>query len=166
MRLLWARYGREFYSKPPHGVPENAMPALIAEATGVDASVFIERHAYGREDVDLTPLLARQGIALDWPPASKLPSMGIRTRQSHGETHIATVYEGEAGHRAGLSAGDILVAIGGLKVTETGGCDRLLRAYKPGDTVQVHVFRRDELRAFELTLEPSPLTECVLNPSE
>ena len=123
MRLLWNRYGRDFYQAPPQGVPEDAMPALIAEATGVDTSTFIERHVVGREDVDLASLLARQGILLEWKPASKLPSMGIRTRQSHGETQIATVYEGEAGHKAGLSAGDTLVAIGGLKVSESGGCD-------------------------------------------
>src|SRR5690606_33542518 len=111
MRLLWRRYGRRFYRGGSKGVPEDAMAELVREATGVDASSFIERCAHGREDVPLESLFAGQGIALSWKVPSAVPSLGIRTRIMHDEVQIATVYEHGAAHQGGLSAGDTLVAV-------------------------------------------------------
>ncbi|MGB3289366.1 MAG: PDZ domain-containing protein [Burkholderiaceae bacterium] len=162
MRLMWERYGRDFYTGAGKGVPEDAMADLIREATGVDAGDFIARHALGREDVPLEQLLPLLGISLSWKPASGTVALDVRLRDSHGETQIATAYEGGAAHRGGLSAGDTLVAIDGLKVNSAAGLDRLLEAYQPGDSVTVHVFRRDELRAFTVELGAPTATECVL----
>lgn len=163
MRLLWDRYGRDFYQGGATGIPENAMPRLIREATGVDVSDFIARYAEGREDIPLQPMLAQQGIKLEWQAASKQPTLDVRTRSAQGETQLATVFEGGAAHRAGLCAGDTLVAINGLRVPENGP-DSLLQAYQAGDTVTIHVFRRDELRVFETTLAHPERTECTLAP--
>src|SRR5690606_13349685 len=134
------------------GLAEDAMPALILEATGADVGDFIERYAEGREDIPLGPLFAEQGIALHWEAATTLPSLDARLRATNGQTQLATVYEGGAAHRAGLSAGDALLAIGGLKADTPATIDKLLAAYRPGDTVGVHVFRRDELREFQVRL--------------
>ena len=41
--------------------------------------------------------------------------------------------------------------------------ERLLAAYEPGQTVQVHAFRRDELHCFTLQLARPALDECVLS---
>jgi len=161
MRLLWDRYGRDFYQGSGKGVPENSIARLVREATGVDVSDFIARYVDGREDIPLQSLLRQQGIRLELKAASSTPTLDVRIRPAHGETVLATVFEGGAAHRAGLSAGDILVAINGLRVTETGP-DRLLQAYQPGDTVTVHVFRRDELRAFDVTVSEPARTECIL----
>jgi predicted metalloprotease with PDZ domain len=165
MRLMWDRYGRDFYTGTAAGMAEDAMAGLIYDATGVDARDFILRHAYGREDVPLDRLLPMQGISISWKPVSDNPTLDIRVRNNHGEAQIATVYEGGAAHRGGLSAGDTLVAVDGLKVSDSAGLDRLLTAYQPGDPVVVHVFRRDELRAFELVLNAPIATECVLEPA-
>ncbi|MDS1140275.1 PDZ domain-containing protein [Pusillimonas sp. SM2304] len=162
MRLLWQRFGRDFYQGGGQGIAEDAMPALIQEATGVDTRDFIARYAYGREDVPLERLLPLQGIAMNWKAASAAPALDARLRSSHGETQIATVYEGGRAHAAGLSAGDTLLAINGLRVTDTASAERLLGAYQAGDEVDVHVFRRDELRAFRLGLGEPAATECVL----
>jgi predicted metalloprotease with PDZ domain len=51
-----------------------------------------------------------------------------------------------------LSAGDILVAIDGLRVTAT-NLETLLSRYGVGSTVEVYAFRRDELMTFSLTLQ-------------
>ncbi|HUG57229.1 MAG TPA: PDZ domain-containing protein, partial [Candidimonas sp.] len=162
MRLLWQRYGRDFYRGTGTGVPENGIPGLVQEATGVDASDFIARYAYGREDVPLEALLASQGITLAWKPVPGPVSLDARMRSSHGETTIATAYEGGAAHSSGLSAGDTLVAINGLRVTDNASLERLLRSYQAGDQVTVAVFRRDELRAFRVTLNAPAATECTL----
>lgn len=162
MLLLWQRYGRDFYQGGGSGVAEDAMPGLILEATGVDTTDFIQRHAYGREDVPLEQLLPQQGISITWKSASSAPTLDARLRTSHGETQIATVYEGGSAHAAGLSAGDTILAINGLRVADATSVDRLLGAYQPNDSVDVHVFRRDELRAFRLKLGTPGTYECVL----
>src|SRR5690606_28109990 len=73
MRLLWRRYGRDFYQGKPRGVTERAMPGLIRAATGADVTDFIKRHALGCEDVPLKAALARAGITLSAQPEHPRP---------------------------------------------------------------------------------------------
>ena len=141
------------------------MPELIQEATGFDATDFLVRYAYGREDVPLSELLEPQGITLSWVPAKNDLGLGARIRNAQGQCTIATVYEGEAAHQAGLSAGDTFVAIEGLKVTDEKSLRSLLSRWQPGDEVAIHVFRRDELREFRLTLAAPAAMECSLQRS-
>jgi predicted metalloprotease with PDZ domain len=163
MRLLWQRYGRDFYRGKPQGLPEDGLPALIKEATGVDARRFIARHAYGTADVPLAELLAAQGVKLQWKASVNIPSLDVRTRKQGDSLVLATVLEGGAGHRGGLSAGDVLVAIDGLKVEGAAGVEVLLGQYRVGDRVSVHVFRRDELRMFQVRLSGPEALDCVLS---
>ena len=162
MRLMWERYGRDFYQGAAVGLSEEAMSGLIREATGVDVSDFIARYAYGRDDVPLDELLPLQGISVRWKTASDTATLDARLRTVHGETQLATVYEGGSAHAGGLSAGDIVMAINGLRVGDSNSLERLLRAYEPGDVVTVHIFRRDELRVFGVRLNAPDVAECVL----
>lgn len=163
MRLLWQRYGRDFYRGKAQGLAEDGLPALIKEATGVDARRFIARHAYGTADVPLAELLAAQGVKLQWKASVNIPSLDVRTRKQGDLLVLATVLEGGAGHRGGLSAGDVLVAIDGLKVEGASGVEVLLGQYRAGDRVSVHVFRRDELRVFQVRLNGPEALDCVLS---
>ncbi|ODA18843.1 peptidase M61 [Achromobacter xylosoxidans] len=163
MRLLWQRYGRDFYRGKALGLPEDGLPALIKEATGVDARRFIARHAHGTADVPLAELLAAQGIKLQWKASVNIPSLDVRTRKQGDSLVLATVLEGGAGHKGGLSAGDVLVAIDGLKVEGAAGVEVLLGQYRVGDRVSVHVFRRDELRVFQVRLNGPEALDCVLS---
>ncbi|HYG44886.1 MAG TPA: PDZ domain-containing protein, partial [Bordetella sp.] len=163
MRLLWQRYGRDFYRGKAQGLPEDALPALVREATGVDVRRFVARHAYGTADVPLAELLAPHGVGLQWKATVNIPSLDARTRKQGESLALATVLEGGAAHKAGLSAGDVLVAVDGLRVDAPAGLDLLLAQYRAGDRVTVHVFRRDELRAFTVRLAPPTALDCVLS---
>ncbi|CAB3900923.1 M61 family metallopeptidase [Achromobacter deleyi] len=162
MRLLWQRYGRDFYQGKPQGLPEDGLPGVIKEATGVDARRFIARYAYGVADVPLAELLAPHGIKVQWKVSANIPSLDVRTRKQGDSLVLATVLEGGAGHKGGLSAGDLLVAIDGLKVEGAAGVEVLLGQYRVGDRVDVHVFRRDELRVFTVRLGGPEALDCVL----
>jgi len=166
MRLLWRRYGCDFYrSDTPQGVPENAIAALVREATGVDVQDFIDAYVDGTRDVPLAELLADHGITLRWQADGNTPGLDatVRTepRTDGARIVLASVHEGGAAHRAGLSAHDVLVAIDGLRVDAKQPLATVLAAYRPGDTVRVHVFRRDELRDFTVKLAAPP-QRCVL----
>jgi len=162
MRLMWNRYGRNFHAGQATGVPEDAMATLILDATGVDADTLIRDCAEGTHDVPLPDLLAAQHVTLRWQADGEAPGLDARTRKQGEHVVLAAVHEGGAAHRGGLSAHDMLVAVDGLRVDTHTGLDTLLAAYQPGDTVQVHVFRRDELRCFAVKLSPPP-QRCVLS---
>ena len=71
------------------------------------------------------------------------------------------MFDGGAAQAAGLSAGDVLVALDGLKVTGK-TLDALLARRMAGETVQVHAFRRDELKTFSVILQaPLQDTACL-----
>jgi len=165
MRLLWQRFGKHFYRGRPQGMGEGDMPALIEAATGVkraDVARFIARYVDGCEDLPLADWLAGQGVDLHWQAAQREPSLDVRTRSQQGQTVLAAVMENGAAHRAGLSAGDVLVALDGLRISSEDSLRRLLAAYQPQDTVTLHAFRRDELRRFKVTLAAPALGQCVL----
>ena len=90
------------------------------------------------------------------------PSLHVRTRKEGGDCKLASVYEGGAAHRAGLSAGDTLIAIDGLRVTAS-NLDALLARYRNGDCVTVHAFRRDELMSVDVTLRPESAPQLSLS---
>jgi len=162
MLLLWQRYGKTFYTGVQKGIEENAMAGLIQEATGVNVDDYLLRYVYGCEDVPLTKLLADQGVTLACEKSNALPSIDVRTKTGSGQLELATVYKGGAGHRAGLSAGDLLVAVNGLRITDAASLDQAMRLCRPNQSVPVHVFRRDELRVYKVKTASPPNDKWTL----
>ncbi|GJH22371.1 M61 family metallopeptidase [Caballeronia novacaledonica] len=164
MRLLWQRYGREFYNGRARGILEEDVEALFAEATGADLRSLFRDGVRGTRDLPLDALFEPFGIAMtpDLPGngASVKPSLGARVRGG-ADCTLAVVHEGSAAQKAGLSAGDVLVAIDGLRVTGS-NLDALLSRYLPGAKVDVHAFRRDELRRTEVKLDGPEIARYVL----
>ncbi|MDN7877770.1 M61 family metallopeptidase [Burkholderia aenigmatica] len=163
MRLLWQRYGRDFYRGKQAGVEENEVEALIEAATGVALGRLFADAVHGTRDLPLAELLAPFGVTLTPDVANGAaakPTIGARLRGG-ADCTFAAVYEGGAAHRAGLSAGDTLIAVDGLRVTGT-NLDALLARYRPGDKVEVHAFRRDELRTAKLKLDGPEVTRYRL----
>lgn len=164
MRLMWTRYGRDFYRGKPIGLAEDVMPSLILEATGVDTRDLISRYAEGREDPPLKELFALHNIELKAHSKDSTPTLNVRLKESAGEVQIATVYEFGAAHQAGLSAGDTLVAINSLRVRTSQQLQDLLKRYQANDTIQVSVFRGDELRHYRVCLAAAAADHFELQP--
>lgn len=160
MRALWQLYGRDFYQNlgkgKAQGVAENEMEVLIEKITGVNVKRFMDRYVRGTEDLPLAELYAAFGVQVtDENPRAKV-SLGARLAKQGSDCKLANVYESGAAHRAGLSAGDVLVAINGLRVTAADVADNLsacLSPYALGEMVQIHAFRRDELLIFNVKLQ-------------
>ncbi len=164
MRALWRRYGRDFYSeRGGRGVTEAEVEALFDEVSGLKLKPLFELAVRGTKDLPLEEALAAFAVVLSDGRKSGKPSLEVRTKKDGGDCRIASVFEGGAAHRAGLSAGDVLVAIDGLRVTAS-HVDGLLQRYRVGDTVGVHAFRRDELMTFHVVLqsESAPHFGCEM----
>src|ERR1700761_5111810 len=65
MRLLWQRYGRDFFRGKSQGIEEADVEALFAEATGADLSELFAEGVRGTSDLPLDTLLASFGVTLE-----------------------------------------------------------------------------------------------------
>ncbi|MBM7333401.1 MAG: PDZ domain-containing protein [Alcanivorax sp.] len=179
MRLLWRRHGQT-----GEGVPEQGIRPLAEEVAGVDLGDFFEQALYSTEDLPLAELLAERGVTLHWraaeghgdlggkpgggKPGNKAGAtaapvnLGVRVAADPGGARVQLAYEQGAAMAAGLSAGDVIIAVDGLKV-DAGNLDTVLAAYCEGERVEVHAFRRDELMRFTVDLAPSEPTTAWLS---
>ncbi|MCC7325381.1 MAG: M61 family metallopeptidase [Burkholderiales bacterium] len=167
LRALWERHGQRGI-----GVPEDAVPRLACELAGRDLSDFFAHYVDGTEDPPLSSLLADFGVSLHTRAAEgdrdrggkaghgKPPrcSLGIRLGP---EQRVAWVLRDGPAAAAGLSALDTLVAIDGIQATPE-HLAAMLKRRAPGDIVEIHAFRRDELMAFDVTLGAAPADTCYL----
>ena len=177
MRALWQRYGRTGL-----GVPEDGIARLASELAGRDLGDFFARHVDGTEDPPLAELLAAAGVTLKLRAARNARDRGgdqggpaagsdesaaaARTTfgfelAAGGEARLQHVFSGGPAERAGLAAGDVLVAIDGLRATAA-AVETLREQRRAGDTLAIHAFRRDELFTAALTLADAPLDTCWL----
>lgn len=151
MRLLWQRHGQTGI-----GVAEDGIFTAVGEVGGSECGArlarWLRKTVEGTDDLPLTRLLKPFGIELRMEVAAKGPVLGVKFATGNSEARIATAWDDGPAQRAGLSAGDVLIAVDGLKVSAS-NIDALLERRQPGERIEVHAFRRDELMHFELELE-------------
>lgn len=164
MRALWQQYG-----KTGIGVPEGAIEALAATIAGCDLQDFFAKAVYGKADIDLIALFATVAIDFAWKrpgqlkPDDPIPgTIGARIgSEVNGDARLTHVYAGGAAQCAGLSAGDVVLAIDGLRVS-AGTFDRHLRAARVGDRLTLLAVRRDEVFSATVTLQEQAATLCSM----
>jgi len=173
MRLLWQRYGRTGV-----GVPEDGVEAIAAEVAGVSLQGFFDQALRGTQDLPLADLLGDVGVSFQLRPtesqedkggkpaadieAGPRPTLGLRATADAGGARVTHVFDGGAAQVAGLSAGDLVVAVDGIRA-DNQNLEKRIASYPVGARVQVHVFRRDELTALEAELRAAPADTCVLS---
>lgn len=173
MRALWERHGLT-----GKGVGEDEWERLAEEVTGVDLGEFFARAVRGTGDLEWGQLLLDAGVIWELRPAesegdaggrpargaaalARRVSLGARLAEEGTQARLAAVPDDGPAQRAGLAPGDVLIAVDGLRVTRA-DLEKRLAWYAPGETVQVHAFRRDELHTFSVTLQSPPADTCVL----
>ena len=176
MRLLWQRYGKTGIGVPEDGIERAAQE--IGEILGLDLAGFFDQALRTTQDLPLEDLLGQFGVAMTWRPAESdsdkggkpakdAPQrvtrsvLGVRLDEQSVEAKIAHVLTGGAALQAGLAAGDVIIAVDGLRATRA-SLEKLVGTRPPGTIVRVHAFRRDELMELEVTLQAAPADTCVL----
>ncbi len=155
MAALWQEYG-----KTGRGLPEGGIFALVERLGGPKLARWLERTVQGTEDFPLARWLARMGVTYAAEGEGSGPWLGAKVA-TQGEAKLAQVFDGGPAQAAGLSAGDVLVALDGLKVTGANLAASLERR-RAGERVTIHAFRRDELMHFTLDLALPPATRITL----
>ncbi|MCE9684829.1 PDZ domain-containing protein [Shewanella sp. AS16] len=167
MRALWQEFGLT-----GRGTDNDSHQRIVERLLGRncdDIFSFLSR----TDDIPLAPLLAQFGVALNLrassgqqdlgggPPTGLKLSLGAKFKAEAMGLRLISVSQGGAAHRAGLSAGDLLLAADNLQVTAQ--FEQLLQNYHEGETLTLHWFRRDELMTGELPLLAAPLDTVSLS---
>ena len=167
MLALWQRYGRDFYQGGARGVTEQEVEKLFDEVTGLKLRQYFERWVRGTEDLPLARLYAPFGVKYTDERKIGKPSLDVSLGREGADIKLGQVHEGGAAHQAGLSAGDLLVAIDGLRVSGVStAVESALARYRVGEVVTVHAFRRDELMSFQVELQGDRVPVITLSLQE
>lgn len=149
MRALWAQHqeaGADYA-----GLGEDDFVEVVFDATGLDLGQFVAELTEGTEDPDYAGLLADFGVSLSTAPESLVRTrLGVKLA-TEGEARLSHVYDGGAAQAAGLSGGDVIIAIDGLRAPAA-KVEVMLGRYRAGQSVAIAAFRRDELMNFSLSL--------------
>ncbi|HSW11693.1 MAG TPA: PDZ domain-containing protein [Solimonas sp.] len=162
LRALW-----QHYASVGLGVPEGGLEQLALELSGLDLRPFLDRLLRSTEELPLVELLAAFGVEGRLRPAVSEVDPGGRVsgeamggwsglKLRPGEARVAYVASGSPAAQAGVSAGDQLVALDGLRIGPT-NWPTLLSQVTPGQPLPLHLFRGDELLAVTLTPAAAPL---------
>ncbi|MEO0574200.1 MAG: PDZ domain-containing protein [Pseudomonadota bacterium] len=170
MREAWTRY----YVNGG-GLPERGLEALAVELSGLALGDFFDQLIRGTNDIDLAPLFAPFGMVCairasapgtdpgGAPAAQAVTAYAGWRFDSKQAGRIAAIVNDTPAETAGLSAGDTLIAVNERRVSAT-AAERLVAQSRPGDTLRVAVFRRDELKLATLELTAPPQDTVWLAP--
>ncbi|MBK6757193.1 MAG: M61 family metallopeptidase [Moraxellaceae bacterium] len=159
MRQLWQEYG-----KIGQGIKNDTVQGLCQALLSEDLSEFWQLCLYSTQELPFAELLQAQGVEVEYKydnvAAKASASMGVRGQMNDGGFQLQNVWTGGAAEAAGLSAGDVLVAFDGLKVTAQ--LEKTVSSYAIGTKVEIHFFRRDELMKTQIVLLASQAEVCGL----
>lgn len=159
MRKLWADHGQN-----GQGVPEDGIRRAAEAVSGLKLKRFFDEATEGTDDLPLDRLLRTVGLDLAFEAAGSTPVLGVKTANDGDNVKLTQVLDHGAAQRAGLSAGDVLVALDNLRIT-AGSLDTLLKRRNAGDEVKIHAFRRDELMKFRVRLDAPPADQAKIAPA-
>ncbi len=169
MRTLWREYG-----SIAKGVENDTIQNIVIDLCGQKyqdkVNQFFKRALYTTEDLPLEKVLDAVGLELKYAPRKSLSdrggwvkeftektakiSLGIEYKSAAIGIKVKNVYLDSAASKAGISAGDNLISLNGIKL-DYSTFEKRLAERTIGETVELLAFRRDELHSFKLKLEAS-----------
>lgn len=161
LRLLWDRHAGS-----PDGYFEahilGAIRDVAGDEHGHELATLVDRRVGAPGPPDLEDdVVAAVGLRWRTDDGPTVPDLGVRASSSDAGVRFDTVLRGRPAWQAGVTGGDQLVAIDGQRVAR----DQLagaLRAYQPGDRIEVSVLRGPRLLTLPVTLgAPRPRRRLV-----
>jgi predicted metalloprotease with PDZ domain len=144
MRQMWQQFGKAEIGYTPEQLEE-----VIESVAGMDLGDFFKRYLHGLEDLPFNQYLQHFGLQLV-EEKNEAPYLGVRINSENGREIIKFVEADSPAQKAGIDAGDELLAIDGIKVGNQ--LNARLKDYQANDLIQVTVFHQDELRTYPITL--------------
>lgn len=138
MRDLYVRWQKSGAGISPSELEQTFVTA--GGAAGSEISELFRRYVHGFDEIEYARHLGLAGYRFD---AAQEPGGDLDVVFAEGDKApvLELVRQGGAGDKAGLSNGDVLVAIDGLKVANVAEAKRQIKAMAPGSRHQVTLTR-------------------------
>ncbi|MEN3328060.1 MAG: hypothetical protein V7638_2867 [Acidobacteriota bacterium] len=147
MRYLYA----EFFKKNRNYGPADFQKAVELMAGG-SLEEFFSKYVRGVQELDYNAALDAAGLKLDTTAAANARVyFGADVAEEEGRLMVRRVYAGSPAYEQGLNAGDQIVAIDNMRATRDFFNARLAEK-KPGDMVNLTIFRFDDLSSLLIRL--------------
>jgi predicted metalloprotease with PDZ domain len=166
MRALWERFGRPGgrvpgYVETPYTLED--LETVLGSVAG-DAGVahdFFARYIEGHEVVDYRRLLEPAGIVVRTNAGRAYAGALALRDDAAGVRIVADVPYGSPAYQAGLDRDDVLVSVGGSRVTRASEVENLIASRKPGDPLPVTYERHGVQSSTAMTLVGDPRIDLV-----
>jgi predicted metalloprotease with PDZ domain len=166
MRRLWNRFGkpgaREIgYVATPY--THDDLKRALGEVAGDQAFAddFFARYIEGREVVDYAPLVARAGFVLRSRKDRAFAGALVMQADQAGVRILGDVPMGSPAYEAGLEREDVIVSLGGTRVSQVADVEKLVLARKPGDPLPVVFERRGSRLTAAIRLVADPRVDLL-----
>ena len=141
MRRLWSR-------SAGGPVAEADIADALQQVAGRSLAAELAAWVHGRDELPLPSLLARAGVSLQPEAADLAAELGLRLSEGAlSGVHVKSVHRGSIAERAGLSAGDELLAVDGWRVRRLEDARAWMRA---GQSLELSFVRDQRLRSARL----------------
>jgi predicted metalloprotease with PDZ domain len=170
MRMLWTQYG-----KTNQGVPQGKIEELVVQLGGASLAKLTHDALYTTKELPLKKLLNQIGLNLELhtvlvkrdivrnrlgvqahqKSSFKQGVFGCSTFSRDGRVYVSHVIHESAASKAGISAGDEIVAIDGIRV-DPYSFDKITKRLKIGQSLSIHIFRLNLIYQLHLTLTSPP----------
>lgn len=157
MRYIWEQTrdrGAEFDSE--------AIRAACEAVAGGSFREFFDRYVFGTEAIPFAEYFRLAGYDLVVDTAATQAQnqrgfLGVSSSESGDGLQIVGVVRGSPAWHAGINYGDIIVSVGGTRVTGSQSFTQALAPHRPGETVTVVVSRYGQTQSFDVTLAERPV---------
>ncbi|MFK8084263.1 MAG: M61 family metallopeptidase [Granulosicoccus sp.] len=165
-----------------NGIAEQEPQALVAQLIDEDLSGFFNAALYETDELPVISALENLGVDLQWMPrrssddvgGTRKPQapeeesaetpyywLGANVVDAAGGVRITHVMNASPAERAGLSAGDVMIAMAGYSVSKA-DVSKHLQRLADQRCISIHYFRLGQLQESRLSIEPAPLDTAVL----
>jgi predicted metalloprotease with PDZ domain len=153
MRAMYKR----FPLSGPGFTPED-FENVVAEIGGGSYREFFDDYVRGTAELDFAKHLGYAGLRVKETMPTTGVALGVNTREQNGAAYVQSLMAGSPAYEAGVNTGDEIVALNGVRVRAS-QLEARLADYKPGDKVKLTLFRDEQLRELEVTLQPPQAPE-------
>ena len=175
MYLLWLQYG-----KIGKGIEEHDIQQAAEQLIDQDLSDFFTEMVYGTSELPLQQWLDYFAIEMILVPPKdekdqggfynkkepltriNKPTLGARLADKNGKTMVLNTLENSIAQCAGLTTGDELIALDGIRINAKNFNQQLGR-FNQGDQIEMIAFRQGILMPLTLTIIASEENCCYLS---
>ena len=168
MRALWQKHGKpggraQGHVDNPYTVEDLKTALASVSKDAAFARDFFARYIEGHEAIDYGRLLARAGIVLRPVAPGQAWAGAIRFQDTPAGVRVTGyVPFGSPAYEAGLDREDVVVSLGGTRVTSAAEWSRRVQRGKPGEVLPMTFERRGQTVSASLRLAEDPRVQGVV----